>query len=87
MSIYVRMTDSFMSGWGKSQGKSNVHVIECDTRAQADEIEAAANQRTEMNRVMIVSTKPRARKGVIYTRRHYNDLGAVWKPWTRSPES
>ncbi len=86
MPIYVRMTDKFMSGWGKAKGSRNVHVVECDTRAQADEIEAAALSRSEMQRVMILPTEPRARKGVIYTRRHYRDLGAVWKPWTRSQE-
>lgn len=73
------MTDKFMSGWGGSQGMTNVYVVECDNREQADEIEWAALRRPEMARVMIVGRKPKVRHGVLYTYRHYGELGKIWK--------
>jgi len=76
--IYVRMTDSFLSGWGNASGLTNVYVIECDTRAQADCIEMAANRRSEMKRVQMVETHPRPRKNILYTDRHFNQLGGAW---------
>lgn len=79
MSFFVRMTDSFMSGWGGAQGKKNVYVVECDTIEQAEQIEAAALRRGEMKRVMIVDKHPRPSPNVIFTNRHYNDLGGPWK--------
>jgi hypothetical protein len=87
MPIYVRMTDKFMSRWGPARDRTNVYVVECDTKEQADEILAAARQRSEMERVMMVSEAPRERPGVIHTHRHYRDLGAVWKPWTQPREA
>lgn len=78
MSYFVRMTDKFMSGWGEAKGRTNVHVIQCDTLEQAETIERAANKRPEMLRVAITLTMPRARAGVVYTVKHWNDLGAIW---------
>lgn len=78
MAIYVRMTDSSMSGWGDAKGMTNVLVIECDTRAQADCIEMAANRRSEMHRIHMMETHPRPRKNVLYSNRHFNDMGGPW---------
>jgi hypothetical protein len=87
MTFYVQMTDKFMSGWGLAKEKLNIHVIECDTREQADEIKAAAQSRSEMSQIMVVRTAPKDRTGAIITRRHYDRLGAVWKPWTQPQEA
>ena len=76
--IYVRMTDSFMSGWGLARDKTNVLVIACDDWQQADAVEAAANKRSEMKRVKIVSNKPRNRPGILYSNKTFSDLGGPW---------
>jgi hypothetical protein len=79
MTVYVRMTDKFMSGWGGAQGKSNVLVVQCDTFEQAEVIERNAKNRSEMRRVMICLNKPKTRHGVVYSWKYFYDLGDVWK--------
>ena len=76
---YVRMTDSFMSGWGMSAGKTNVLVIECDTLEQAELVEYAGRQRPEMKRVQICADKPRERRGVLLSIKTFDQLGQCWK--------
>ena len=77
--IYVRMTDSFLSGWGGAAGLTNVLVVECDTVEQHDQIVAAAERRTEMKRIQTCVHPPKDRAGVLHSRQHYNDLGGAWK--------
>ena len=55
---YVTMTDSFLSGWGKAEGRSNKFVIACDTLSQAIIISDKARRRSEMKYVRISSRKP-----------------------------
>ena len=79
MTFFVRMTDSFMSNWGRSQGMKNVFVVECDTLDQAETIERNAKNRSEMKYVKIVDKFPRSRSGVLYSTEHYDNLGRIWK--------
>lgn len=80
MKYWVTMTDRFFSGWGKAEGLINKFVVECDSYEQAEQIESAANRRSEMSRVSIRTTKPRySATRYIVSMRHYNDLGAIWK--------
>ena len=81
--LYVRMTDKFMSGWGMARNANNVLVIACDTWKQADAVEKAANERHEMRRVNIVSNKPKARAGVVYSWKTFSDLGGPWLKYYR----
>lgn len=76
--FYVRMTDSFMSGWGLAENKTNVLVIACDTAAQAFQIFYAAKDRPEMKRVAILQNKPKNRSGVLYSWRTFYDMGGPW---------
>lgn len=76
--IYVRMEDEFMSGWGMAEGKTNVLVIECDTLEQAQQIEKAGKRRPEMKGVRIVTTEPKGAQHVLYSRKHFNDMGGCW---------
>lgn len=78
MTIYVRMTDSFMSGWGLARDKTNVMVVECDDWRQAEAIEQAARKRPEMKRVQIVSNRPKNRPGVLYSWKKFHDMGGPW---------
>lgn len=81
MTLYVRMTDTALSGWGPAKGMTNVMVVECDTAEQAEQIEAAAQDRSEMQRVEICLKHPRPRDGVFYSTKHYDDLGPGWKQY------
>lgn len=79
MTLYVRMTDSSMSGWGDAKGKKNVYVVECETEEQANHIISAAEKRSEMKYVQLCLYPPRERPGILYTRRKFADLGPIWQ--------
>lgn len=76
---YVRMTDRFMSGWGQAKNMTNVMVVACPYYESAKHVFTHALTRTEMKRVMICINKPKARPGVLYSHKQYEDLGPVWK--------
>ena len=77
--IYVAMTDTFMSGWGRAEGKINKYVIACDNQQQAEQIEAAAKKRSEMKYITVYTGLPNYDpEKYLTTERHYNDLGEVW---------
>lgn len=58
MTIYVTMTDRFMSGWGKANERINKLVLECETWQEAEIVESNANKRDEMKYVNILTKKP-----------------------------
>jgi hypothetical protein len=60
--VYVTMTDSFMSGWGLADGKTNKLVIVCDSFEEAEIVKKNAQNRSEMKYVNIVYSKPRYNK-------------------------
>lgn len=78
MTFYVTMTDKFMSGWGYATGKTNKLIIECETLAQAEQIESAARRRPEMRFVNIRTTKPRYGSHVLESWKSWSDLGPIW---------
>lgn len=49
--FYVTMNDTFMSGWGKAEGKTNKLIIECDTLQEVEIVSDNANNRTDMKYV------------------------------------
>ena len=55
---YVTMTDKFMSGWGRAEGKINKLIIECNSFEEAQIVYDNACRRREMKYVNIVSSKP-----------------------------
>lgn len=55
---YVSMTDRFLSGWGKAEGKINKLVIECESLAEAEIVYGNATARAEMKYVNINYAKP-----------------------------
>lgn len=50
---FVIMTDKFMSGWGKAEGKINKYIIECESLEQAKIVEENAKHREEMKYIGI----------------------------------
>ena len=55
---YVTMTDRFMSGWGKAEGKTNKFVIGTDDYDRAEKMAALARMRSDMRYVNIAIRKP-----------------------------
>lgn len=58
MTVYVTMTDKFMSGWGMAEGKINKLVFECEDRMEAQKVFDYANTRSEMKHINIRYSKP-----------------------------
>ena len=56
--VYVSMTDKFMSGWGKADGKINKLVFECDTYEQAEIVAENARNRSDQKNVNICLNRP-----------------------------
>lgn len=80
MAYYVTMTDKFMSGWGKAEGKINKFVVLCDTYEQAETIERNAHKRDEMKYINITSQKPYYPSNrYLVSWKEYNELGQIWK--------
>ena len=76
--IWVNMTDKFMSGWGGARNGRSLYCIACDTRAQADAIEKAAQDRSEMRHVTIAHAPRRMRRGDHRSLRHVSELSGPW---------
>lgn len=73
------MTDKFLSGWGMAKGKINKMVVECDTLADAEIIEGAANKRSEMKHVNICMTRPKYGSRYLVSWKTFDQLGERWK--------
>jgi hypothetical protein len=53
------MTDSFLSGWGMAEGKTNKLIFVCDSYEQAEIVAQNAESRSDMKYVNININKPR----------------------------
>ena len=73
------MTDKFMSGWGMAKDKINKMIVECETLEQAEQIEAAAHDRSEMTDINIYAERPEFGDDVVESFKTWNDLGEIWK--------
>lgn len=65
--FYVTMTDTFMSDWGESEGKTNKLVLVCDSYEQAEIVEENAKNRRDMKHVNIAGNKPYYNPNYHYT--------------------
>ncbi len=78
---YVTATDTFMSGWGGAEGKRNIVVGLARSFKEAEVIADNLRARSEMRRVSISRSRPRANRGVVYSvlgGPHWTTPGA-WK--------
>lgn len=55
---YVSMEDSFMSGWGQAENKTNVLVFLCSTLEQALIVEENAQNQGSMKKIKVSNKKP-----------------------------
>lgn len=81
---YVTMTDRFMSGWGRAQGRDNKLVISCDTYDEALTVESNALRRGEMKYVNIRTSKPYYPNALVS--RHGRDEGDYESWFTDQPD-
>lgn len=63
---YVVMDDSFMSGWGPAESKTNTLIFLCASMSEAETVYNNAKARTDMKRVRINTEKPRLVRGHAY---------------------
>lgn len=78
--FYVTMSDKFLSGWGKAEGKTAKFVVECETFEQAETIQNNARNRQEMKYINITTKKPYYNLSrYIITIKKYDSLGNIWK--------
>ena len=79
---WVTMTDKFMSGWGRAEGKTNKFVIACETYDDAYAIKQAAKARSEMKYVNICWQKPYYnKKNYLTSNKTFKDLNGPWKQY------
>ncbi len=79
MPYWVTMTDKFMSGWGKAEGKVNKFIVVCESYEDAWIVKQNAEKRSEMKHINITATKPRYGRNAIESWRHFDELGEIWK--------
>ena len=80
MTIYVTMTDRFLSGWGLANGRISKFVVICDSFEQAETVKKNAMLREDMKNVNICVNKPRYNLNKYHVSyKNYNELGACWK--------
>ena len=78
MTVYVTMTDSFMSGWGRAKGRTNKLVFICDNMEEAEIVEANAKARGDQKRVNIRSTTPYYDETRIYAQFKTKETYPTW---------
>jgi hypothetical protein len=61
--FYVVMKDSFMSDWGRAEGRDAVYVALAESRFEAEVVAANARARGDQQRIRINTTKPRPKAG------------------------
>jgi len=84
MTIYVNMVDRFMSGWGGASGGVSRYSVKCDTREQADAIEKAAHDRSEMKYVTLALAPPRKRSARDHVKIvDFQDVDGPWLTYWR----
>ena len=64
--LYVCATDSFLSGWGHSQGLKNRLIFPCYSGEEVDIVEDNCLSRSDMKHVTICTSKPRLSKQKYY---------------------
>ena len=76
--IYVCMTDKFLSGWGRAEGKINKYIVVCENRQQAETIVLNAKKRREMKYININYKLPYYDKRYLLSFANFEDLGEIW---------
>lgn len=75
---FVTMKDTFLSGWGESQGKDNILVFPCSTYEEAENVFNNSRARTDMTDQKIRITYPRYDERFYYVQRKTKEEAPRW---------
>ncbi|MDX5808280.1 hypothetical protein [Bacillus cereus group sp. BfR-BA-02730] len=78
---YVTMTDTYLGGWGDSEGKINKVIFECDSYEEAEVVADNAKNRDEMKYVNIVSNKPSYKESKYFVQVKTKETPGVLRSW------
>ena len=76
--FYVAMTDTFMSGWGKAEGKINKLVFECGSKEEVDIVVCNAKSRSEMEDIKVLESMPSYDDSKVYLSFKTKDDYSSW---------
>ena len=76
---YVTATDSFLSGWGLAEGKTNKVIIGCNNRSEVDEVKNALRGRSEMKYINDTTNMSRYHSGRYLVSWYHYDANARFK--------
>ena len=75
---YVLANDTFMSGWGEAEGKTNTLIFTASSYDEAEIVSDNAKTRSDMKRVRINSNKPSLQKSGYYYQVKTKDVAPNW---------
>ena len=78
MTYYVTMTDKFMSGWGKADGRINKLIFICNDYQEAEIVMDNAKARSEMKYINICINAPRYDESRYYAQFKTREDSANW---------
>lgn len=77
---YVLSNDTFMSGWGHAEGKTNTVILPCESADEAKIVADNARARSDQKRVRIVTRKPRLQAGHLYSLMDRHEASRWYEP-------
>jgi len=75
---YVVSTDSFMSGWGRAEGKKNILICVCGDLHEARIVINTIKNRNEMSKPMLFTEPPEFNKELFYIQKVTKDKYPEW---------
>ena len=76
--FYVSMTDTFLSGWGLSEGKINKLIFECDSYEEAMLVLNNARNRKEMKYIKVHSKMPKYKENKYFVQIKNKNVYPNW---------
>ena len=76
--VYVSMTDTVMSNWGKAKDKNNILIVLCDNMAEAHTVVSNMEHRSDMVNIKICITKPKFDTETNYTQEITKEIYPEW---------
>jgi len=76
--FYVTMVDTFLSYWGKAEGKKARYVYECDSIEKARIVAENAKNRADQKGINILTKKPYYNKKINYVQFRNEETDPNW---------
>lgn len=91
--FYVTLTDKFLSGWGKAEGKKNRLIIPTRSLREAELVKQEANTRNDFTNIEVkeripnydhrknfVQVKTREDMPKLFKKVYFDETGKHWRP-------